>query len=184
MSCRWSPMVELTDLAEIAFRVAAALLFLAAGWAKLRNPREFETLVGNYRLLPGPLVKLAAHMLPGLELLLGAALILGMSRPEPAFAAAALLLVFAAAMAINLWRKRAFIDCGCHLGASPEARLKWSHVVRNLALAAALAIGASAVASLDPVTLVIGALAGLVLLALDHLFATLGNVPIRAAVRS
>jgi uncharacterized membrane protein YphA (DoxX/SURF4 family) len=176
-------MAEFTALAEIALRIAAALLFLVAGWSKLRGVRDFQILLDNYQLLPKSLVALAARALPALELLLGIALILGMDRPEPALAAAGLLLVFAAAMAINLWRGRAFIECGCRPGAAPQARLKWGPVLRNLALAAAMAMGASAVTIFDPAMFAIGALAGTVLFVLDHIFAALGDLPSQAAVR-
>ena len=52
---------------------------------------------------------------------------------------AILLLLFAAAMAVNLRRGRADIDCGCALGLLKE-RISWPLVARNLVLAAAAAV--------------------------------------------
>ena len=52
---------------------------------------------------------------------------------------AILLLAFAWAMAVNLRRGRAAIDCGCALGLLKE-RISWPLVARNLLLAAAAAV--------------------------------------------
>jgi hypothetical protein len=67
---------------------------------------------------------------------LGAAL--GLLLPAMRALAAAtlvgLLVLFAAAMAINLARGRSNIDCGCFIGAQKQ-RISWALVVRNLMLA-------------------------------------------------
>lgn len=115
--------------------VGNGLVFLAAGVAKLRNRRVFPGVVANYRLLPDALVGPVATVLPWAEVLIGAALLGGIALA--AVPAAGLLLAFAVAMAVNIGRGRAHIDCGC--GRS-ELRQPLSRnlVVRNVVLAALL----------------------------------------------
>jgi hypothetical protein len=62
-------------------------------------------------------------------------------------AIAALLLVYAAAMAVNIVRGRTHIDCGCLGFGTSRASLGWELVARNMLLAAvALAAAALPVA--------------------------------------
>ncbi|MFN3423131.1 MAG: MauE/DoxX family redox-associated membrane protein [Novosphingobium meiothermophilum] len=113
--------------------VGNGLGFLTAGIAKLRARDTFAGVVANYRLLPGSLVQPMAAMLPLAEIAVGALLIAGVGAA--ALPAAALLLLFAGAMAVNIGRGRSHIDCGC--GRS-ELRQPLSRmlVIRNLVLAA------------------------------------------------
>ena len=60
----------------------------------------------------------------------------------PDLSGAALLLLFAAAMAINIVRGRRHIDCGCFQSALKQT-LNWILVARNCGLAALLALAAS-----------------------------------------
>jgi hypothetical protein len=129
--------VELAlPLLGVAASVAVALLFAVAGIDKLRHRDLLPGVIANYRLLPDALVAPAAALLPGVELLVAAGLLLGFAPVAP-MAAIALLLIFAGAMAINIGRGRRHIDCGCgHAGLRQQ--LGWSQVARNLLLATAL----------------------------------------------
>lgn len=111
-------------------------MFAIAGIDKLRHRSLLPGVIANYRLLPQALVAPAATLLPGVELLVATGLLFG-GAPVAPLAAIALLLVFAAAMAINIGRGRVHIDCGCgHAGLRQS--LGWGKVLRNLVLAAAL----------------------------------------------
>jgi uncharacterized membrane protein YphA (DoxX/SURF4 family) len=110
-------------------------IFLPSAWSKLRALDEFTGIVADYRLVPAPLVEPVARILPVLEIAAGLGIVLPPTRPAAAGLACALLLLFAAAMAINLARGRREIDCGCYLGRQKE-RIGWPLVVRNLLLAA------------------------------------------------
>jgi uncharacterized membrane protein YphA (DoxX/SURF4 family) len=127
----------------IAVRSMIALVFLAAALGKLRHRSEFEGVLANYRLLPALLVAPAALALPPFELAVGALLLLGMAQPWPEAGAAALLLLFAAAMVVNLRRGRRHIDCGCFQSALKQT-LSWRLVLRNLVLAAVVAASLAA----------------------------------------
>lgn len=123
-------------IAGLAASIGAGLVFAVAGIGKLRHAALMDGVVANYRLLPPGLVAPVARLLPYAELAIAAGLLSGI-RPWPQWLAAALLAVFAAAMAVNIRRGRTHIDCGCGLSALRQP-LDRRLVVRNLLLAAAL----------------------------------------------
>lgn len=120
----------------LAVSIAAGLMFGTAALAKLRHRALLPGVVANYRLLPAVFVAPAAFALPWVEGALAIVLMSGV-RPWPQWWAAALLTVFAAAMAVNIRRGRTQIDCGCGLSALRQP-LDRTAVVRNLMLSAAL----------------------------------------------
>jgi uncharacterized membrane protein YphA (DoxX/SURF4 family) len=121
-------------IAAMAGRVCLGLIFGLAAAQKMRHWRVLEGVIGNYRLLPASLIKPAAWLLPPVELVLGALLLAGVASLAVAVASIALLLIFAAAMAINIRRGRTHIDCGCHQSFLRQT-LKPALVVRNIGLA-------------------------------------------------
>ncbi len=124
---------------SIAVRTLIALVFAAAALGKMRHWGVFQGVLANYRLLPDYLVRPVTYSLPPAEAFLAGALLLGVWPPWPELAAAALLLVFAMAMSINLARGRAHIDCGCFQSALKQ-RLRWTLVIRNIVLALLLGV--------------------------------------------
>ena len=111
-----------------------ATIFASAAVGKLRAADQFAGVVENYALLPAPLLQPVVRLLPLVELAAAMGLLVSATRPYAALVLLALLLVFAAAMAINLRRGRFDIDCGCHLGVLKQ-RISWALVARNLLLA-------------------------------------------------
>ena len=93
-------------------QIALGLFFVVAALPKVVDPPSFAHMIYNYRLLPGPLVNLAALAMPWAELLMGIALICGIWRRTAESLVGALLVVFVVAISINLLRGNA-IDCGC-----------------------------------------------------------------------
>ena len=110
-------------------------VFGTAALTKLREPAIFRSVVEQYELLPRALVTPFAHVLPLVELTAGLGLLLPATRAPAAVVLVVLLLVFAAAMAVNLLRGRSDIDCGCFIGIQKQ-RISWALVVRNLVLSA------------------------------------------------
>ncbi|HSB63703.1 MAG TPA: MauE/DoxX family redox-associated membrane protein [Thermoanaerobaculia bacterium] len=96
----------------VRVQIALGVFFVAAALPKLVDPPSFAHMIYNYRLVPGAFVNLMALVMPWLELLAGLALILGIWTRASAGLVAALLLVFVAAISLNLVRGNA-IDCGC-----------------------------------------------------------------------
>lgn len=160
-------------LLGVAASVAVALLFAVAGIDKLRHRDLLPGVIANYRLLPDALVAPAAALLPGVELLVAAGLLLGFAPLAP-LVAIALLLVFAAAMAINIGRGRRHIDCGCgHVGLRQS--LGWGQVARNLVLATALLPAlAAGRADLGMADAALGAAAGVALYLVLLMFSAVG----------
>ena len=120
-------------------RVALGVLFLAAAWPKLVDPHGFAESVSHYRLLPVPLERLAALVLPPLELLVGVCLIFGVLDAGASALALVLLAVFTIAIAIAVARGLD-ISCGC-FETKGGTKVGTTKILENLAmLAAALAI--------------------------------------------
>lgn len=115
---------------RISIRLALALLFLWAGVHKLRDVSAFRAALANYRIAPAGAVGLATGVLIGVELVVALTL-MATSGALPAVAAAALLVLYSLAIAINLRRGRRYIDCGC---AGPAARqpISGGLILRNM----------------------------------------------------
>lgn len=120
-------------LALTAALLLAGILAVAAS-AKLAAPGAFVGVVRNYRLLPDALSAPFAWALPAVELVTALGLLVPAQRHLAATAATALMLLFAAAMAVNLMRGRSEIDCGCFVGLVRQ-RIAWPLVWRNMMLA-------------------------------------------------
>jgi hypothetical protein len=127
------PLIELTSAGSLA------VLFAASTAHKLAALREWPGVVRNYRVLPQALALPAAGMLLIVGALTPAALFWPATRRFGACVAAAQLILFAAAMAINLRRGRSSIDCGCFGSRLRQGISAWM-VARNLVLAL-LALG-------------------------------------------
>jgi hypothetical protein len=124
----------------LAIRVLLALVFLSAAIGKISHRLAFQGVVANYRLLPEIVVPTFALLLPLVEAAVAGALLF--APPYwPEVSAGLLLIVFAAAMAINILRGRRHIDCGCFQSALKQT-LSWTLVARNAGLALLLAIPA------------------------------------------
>ncbi|MFV0276838.1 MAG: MauE/DoxX family redox-associated membrane protein, partial [Parahaliea sp.] len=87
----------------------------------------------DYQILPTATLALARWALPTAELVAGIALLTPLTRAFGALLGTALLLAYALAMAANLARGRANIDCGCAVGR--RRTLSWWLVLRNTVLA-------------------------------------------------
>lgn len=96
----------------VRMQIAVGALFVAAALPKVVDPPAFAQMIYNYRIVPGFAVNAAALVMPWVELLAGAALILGIWRRSSATIIGALLVVFIIAIGINLARGHA-VNCGC-----------------------------------------------------------------------
>ena len=136
----------------LSIRVLTALVFLSAALGKVRHRLAFQGVVTNYRLLPSIAVPGFAWLLPLLEAAAAVALLFA-AAPWPEAIAATLLILFSAAMAINIRRGRRHIDCGC-FQSSLKQTLSWILVARNAGLAVLLAVPATTAegALLQPAT--------------------------------
>ncbi len=99
---------------------AVAGVFAVAAVHKARNHLEFRGILQQYRIMPPPLVPLAAQMVLALECAICVMLIVPPWRLLGGALAASLLLLYGAAIALNLYgRGRTAMDCGCGGKATP-----------------------------------------------------------------
>ncbi len=119
-------------------RFALALLFSAAAWHKLLHRGRFEGTVRAYELVPVRATRFFSWTLPGVEIAIAIALLTPASQLG-GIAAASLLLIYNAAIGVNLARGRRNIDCGCFTHSS-TAPLSGALIARNLVLIAAACV--------------------------------------------
>jgi hypothetical protein len=119
---------------EIVVRVALAGVLAGAAVAKLASPRSSRAALAAFGLDPGPGQTIAWGGLIAAELALAAGVAAG--SESAAYAAAALMLAFAAVLVSAILRGRAGAPCACF---GSRARIGWPAVARNLALAAGFA---------------------------------------------
>ncbi len=171
---------QLLAVTAMAGQTCIGLIFLLAAIQKAQHWRLLSGVIGNYRLLPAWAVAPAAALLPPLEMLLAILLLSAQLRPWPALAAIALLLLFAAAMAVNVRRGRTHIDCGCGQPYLSQA-LSGALVGRNLVLAALLIPALVSHAQLPMAAALTGAAAGIGFFLLYLLFNLFTALPRTAA---
>lgn len=95
-------------------------VFAVAAVHKVKDYLQFRGILEQYRIMPGPLVPLAAPLVVALESAVCLMLIVPPWRWLGGPLAAGLLLLYGAAIAINLYgRGRTAMDCGCGGDATP-----------------------------------------------------------------
>jgi len=161
---------------QLVLRIGLGLLFVQAAAHKLRDVDAFRRAVANYRLFAPLWAVPVGALLIGAEIAVAFALWLPRLSAVAALTAAALLLLYAAAMAVNLARGRRDVECGCS-GPAQRQPIRAALVVRNaglalLALLCALPLAARPLTWLDLVTVAAAVLgAALCWIAADGLFA-------------
>ncbi|MFD2170733.1 MauE/DoxX family redox-associated membrane protein [Tumebacillus lipolyticus] len=119
--------------ASLYFALVLAMLFLSTGWSKVRKMEEHVLIVKDYQILPAAWAGIFARAEVWVELLLGALFAVGLYRTSAALVGAGLLVIYTLAIAINLFRGRKEVSCGCG-GAAGTHQLSWWLVARNLLL--------------------------------------------------
>jgi len=161
-------MNEVASIFQMMAPVFLALVLVAAAIPKLKHKDEFVGIVANYRLLPDALVTPFVKLLPMVEILCAAGLLVPVLRAGAGWMAAGLFMLFAVALGINIGRGRTHIDCGCVRRPMSRSRIGMFHVLRALALAGIALYLAAVPFSLAQVSMASGALglaaAGLLML--------------------
>ena len=83
---------------QLLCRLALGALFLYAALPKVADPAAFAKDLANYRMLPESLVHVSAVVLPWIEVLVAALLVVGIATRAAALLCTALLLVFTVAI--------------------------------------------------------------------------------------
>jgi uncharacterized membrane protein YphA (DoxX/SURF4 family) len=98
--------------ASVLARMILGIVFIYASIDKILNPGQFAEIIHNYQILPDLLINPTAIILPWLELIMGAFLLIGIWLPGAVFLTNLLLAIFLGAMVFNLARGLD-IHCGC-----------------------------------------------------------------------
>jgi uncharacterized membrane protein YphA (DoxX/SURF4 family) len=107
-------------------RLLTGGVWVWAGAAKLSDPYAAVLAVRAYQLLPGGLADTVGHLLPTLEVVVGAALVLGLLTRGAAVVSGLLFVAFIVGIA-SAWARGLQIDCGCFGGGGfdPDAASKY-----------------------------------------------------------
>lgn len=128
---------------QLSFWIAALIIagvFLSGAY-KLFHPLEFARAVYAFKLLPDPLVKPVAYVIPWLEVICAVCLLLiPKLRTAALWLAIGLLVVFTLAMVIVLLNGTE-VSCGCFSYTADEEPVSWMNVARNAALIALAGLG-------------------------------------------
>ena len=120
---------------SLCFRMIVGAIFFYAGLIKVMDPQGFALVVYNYHILPGFLINLAALILPWIEVIAGAALILGILVPGASLTVSSLLIVFLCVIAAALIRGLD-VSCGCFNTSQDADPLTWMYLIRDIVLLA------------------------------------------------
>jgi uncharacterized membrane protein YphA (DoxX/SURF4 family) len=106
----------------LAVRLVLAGVWLVAGLIKLPHPESSVTAVRAYQLLSADMATFVGRLLPVVEVLLGAILLLGLLTRVGGVLSALLQVAFIVGIA-SVWARGISIDCGCFGGggADPDA---------------------------------------------------------------
>lgn len=113
-------------------RVALGAVFLIAGALKIGHFDLFASQIAGFQLLPHPVIAPLALLLPFVEVLLGAYLIIGLFTRAAAWLAALQLAIFSAAIASAVVRGIS-TSCGC-FGPTDATMTSWPEVARDAGL--------------------------------------------------
>ncbi|RNM13725.1 MauE/DoxX family redox-associated membrane protein [Nocardioides pocheonensis] len=119
-------------------RLVLGGVWLWAGLAKLPHPQTSISAVRAYQLLPTGLAETVGQVLPWLEVVLGACLVLGLLLRFTGVVSGLLLVAFVIGM-ISVWSRGIEIDCGCFGsgGPNPDASKQYPwEIARDVGLLA------------------------------------------------
>jgi putative oxidoreductase len=117
MSQYWKRMIS-SQWLLLGARVYLGLLFIIASWHKIIHPETFTLDVATYQFLPLWAINGFALVLPWVELLAGAMLILGLRARAAALLVLLMMLSFIVAL---LWALHLGLDMACGCFASQAA---------------------------------------------------------------
>jgi len=122
-----------SEALRFAVRVGLGGLFLVSGIGKLLAPYQFAAAVEAYGLVAGTAALLVAVIVPWLETVFGAALLLGIYPRASAAVITLLMLVFIGVMALT-WGKTLPAGCGCFPWEQGETTVGPAVLLRDLGL--------------------------------------------------
>jgi uncharacterized membrane protein YphA (DoxX/SURF4 family) len=124
-------------VARLVARLVVGGVWVVAGVLKISDPAANVRSVRAYQLLPEAVVPTVGHALPALEIVVGAALLLGLLTRVTAAVSALMLAAFVIGIA-SAWARGLSIECGCFGGggspaANAAAKYPWD-IARDVGL--------------------------------------------------
>lgn len=114
-------------------------MFLTSSFGKIKEFSEHQKIIKAYKILPLGLTKSFAILDIGFEIIVGVALLTLMIPELSTILASSLLLVYSIAIAVNLFRGRTDLDCGCG-GIVGDNKISPILVLRNIILIGVLTL--------------------------------------------
>ncbi len=112
-----------------AVRLLLGLLFIYSGIIKIDDTGYFVKSLDNYKLVPPEFVNIFALLIPAVELIVGAFLLLGIFVKETALVADIMMIVFIVVI-ITAIARGLDIECGC-FGTSDGTRVGLIKIIEN-----------------------------------------------------
>jgi len=134
----------------LVMRLILGGIFLAAGMLKIGNVIAFASEIAGFKILPTILDAPLAGILPLVEIVVGALLIVGFATRIMAWIAAGQMTIFTLAIASAVMRGLT-VSCGC-FGANDTTKTSWPEVARDtlfVILAIVVAARAPGMISID-----------------------------------
>jgi uncharacterized membrane protein YphA (DoxX/SURF4 family) len=125
----------------LVVRLVVGAVWVVAGLAKLPDPAGSVRSVRAYQLLPESVVPTVGHLLPMLEIVIGALLILGLLTRVFAVVAGLLFAAFIIGIS-SAWIRGLEINCGCFGSSGVPADPQRQYAI-DIARDAALFVGAA-----------------------------------------
>ena len=119
------------DYLTLLSRLLVGGMYIVASFYKIIEPASFAKSIWQYHMMPGSLINLMALILPWLELLIGLAIILGLTYRGAILWANLLLVVFIIALASTIVRG-IDIDCGCFKAGKSATGPAWQALLFDL----------------------------------------------------
>ncbi len=129
----------MTQWLGLLARLLVGGVWIVAGALKLPDPAASVRAVRAYDLLPEAITPTFGHLLPVLEVVVGAALVLGMLTRGAAVISSLLFVMFIVGI-VSVWARGMSIECGCFGGGGTRADAAASYpweIGRDLGLLAA-----------------------------------------------
>ena len=126
------------DWIGLVARLVTGGVWIAAGAIKLPHPDESVRAVRAYDLLPEAVVPAVGHLLPVVEVVIGACLVLGLLVRGTSVVSALLFVAFVVGIS-SAWARGLSIECGCFGGGGtiPDAAEKYpGEIARDIGLLA------------------------------------------------
>ncbi|WP_211326186.1 MauE/DoxX family redox-associated membrane protein [Thermosporothrix hazakensis] len=129
-------------IGHLSLRMFLGSILISSALTKILHPTNFYVSIRDYRIIPAKkmgqaIASILVVMIPGGEIVIGSALVVGWPLIFSKVGALLLFLIFSSVISLTIIRKRTDILCSCG-GILGNHRISWLLVARNVLLLALL----------------------------------------------